>query len=59
MLIIKQTDESLNFTAYFKPTHTENYPKFGSVNPVNHKKAVVRSLVGRSLKICRDQDLLQ
>ena len=44
MLIVRKSDGSLNFTAYRKPTHTENYLKFGSANPLNHKKAVVRSL---------------
>ena len=50
---------SLSFTVYRKPTHTENYLKFDSANPLNHKKAVIRSLIDRSLKICSNQDLLE
>ena len=59
MLIIRESDGSLNFSVYRKPTHTENYLEFDSTNPLNHKKTVVRSLVDRSLKNFSNQDLLQ
>lgn len=56
--IIRKNDGSLTFTVYRKPTHTENYLKFDSSNPINHKKAVIRSLIDRSLKICSNEELL-
>ena len=59
MLIIRKSDGSLNFTVYRKPTRTEKYFEFDSANPLNHKKAIIRRLVDRSLKISSNQDLLQ
>lgn len=46
-----------SFTVNCKPTHTENNLKLESVNPLDHKKGFVRSVVTRCLKICSNKNV--
>jgi len=52
LLITRNLEGSFKFSIYRKPTHTENYLKFDSNHPRNHKEAVAISLIDRALNLC-------
>ena len=57
LLIIRAPSGNLSFSIYRKPTHTNNYLKFNSNNPMGHKKAVAKSLFDRAKNLCSEENL--
>ena len=55
LLITRKEDGSLMFDIFRKPMNNGNYLKFSSNHPMNHKRAVVRSLVDRANKLCSEE----
>ena len=56
LLITRQEDESLSFSVYRKPTHTDQYLSFESHQPLEHKLGVIRTLTHRANIICSTND---
>ena len=56
-IIIRAPSGNLSFSIYRKPTHTNNYLKFNSNNPMGHKKAVAKSLFDRAKNLCSEENL--
>ena len=59
LLISRNSSGNLSFAVYRKPSHTGNYLKFDSNHPLNHKRAVVKSLVDRANNLCSASELEQ
>ena len=57
LLIIRAPSGNISFSIYRKPTHTNNYLKFNSNNPMGHKKAVAKSLFERAKKLFSEENL--
>ena len=51
VLVIRETDGTLSFQVYRKPTHTSQYLNFASYHPLQHKLGVIRTLVDRASSI--------
>ena len=49
--VIRETDGTLSFQVYRKPTHTNQYLNFASHHPLQHKLGVIRTLVDRASSI--------
>ena len=47
--ISRNSNGSLSFDVYRKPTHTNDYLKYNSYNPKSQKRSVVSSLFWRSV----------
>ena len=56
LLIHRNSSSRFSFSIYSRVTHTENYLKFNSNNPVSHKRAVVKSLLDRANKLCSQNE---
>ena len=54
--IQRQTDGSLSFDVYRKPTHTNQYIHFASHAPLDHKVSTIRSLTRRAAIIPSTQE---
>ena len=50
--LIKQSDGSLDFSVYRKPSYTGKLLDYGSSSHSSQKRCVVKSLVNRAFKIC-------
>ena len=57
LLIHRNSSSRFSFSIYRKDTHTENYLKFNSNNPVCHKRAVAKSLLDRANRLCSQNEL--
>ena len=52
----RESDGSLSFTVYRKPTHTDHYLQFSSHQPLQHKLGVIRTLKHRCETICSTEE---
>ena len=57
LLIIREDDGGLKFDIFRKQTNNGNYLKYNSKHPIDHKRAVGRSLVDRANRLCSDDTL--
>jgi len=55
-LLVRQEDWSVKLLVYRKKSHTDQYLNFGSRHPLNHKLAVIRTLLERCYSIVTDED---
>ncbi|XP_072048557.1 uncharacterized protein [Amphiura filiformis] len=55
-LISVQSDGTLTYKVYRKPTHTDHYLQFGSHHPLVHKLGVIRTLQYRADTIIGDSE---
>ena len=57
VLIIRNADGTMSRSVYRKPTWTGQYLNFSSFSPIQHKRALVRSLAHRARQICTPDTL--
>ena len=55
--VIRETDGTLSFQVYRKPTHTNQYMNFASHHPLQHKLGVIRTLVDRASSIVTKEEV--
>ena len=58
-LVTPLADNSLSFTVYCKPTHTDKYLQWDSHHSLSAKYSVIGTLSHRAKVVCTDPDLLQ
>ena len=58
-LVTPLADNSLSFTVYCKPTHTDQYLQWDSHHCLSAKYSVIGMLTHRAKVVCTDPDLLQ
>ena len=58
-LVTSLADNSLSFTVYHKPTHTDQYLQWDSHHSLSAKYSVIGTLTHRAKVVCTDPDLLQ
>ena len=44
-LLVRREDGSVKLLVYRKKSHTDQYPSFSSHHPLNHKQAVIRTVL--------------
>jgi len=49
--LIRENTGYLDYTVYRKPTHTDRYLNFRSDHPLQHKKAVIKTLLCRAERL--------
>ena len=52
---VQKSDNSLSFSIYRKPTHTDQYLHFSSSHHASAKNSVVNTLVHRALTLCDEE----
>ena len=55
-LLVRREDGSVKLLVYRKKSHTDQYPNFSSYHPLNHKLAVIRTLLERCYNIVTKED---
>jgi len=55
-LLVRREDGSVKLLVYRKKSHTDQYLNFGSHHPLNHKLAVIRTLLDRCYSIVTEED---
>ena len=58
-LITQLADNSLSFTVYHKPTHTDQCLQWDSYHSISAKYSVIGTLTHRAKTVCTDPELLQ
>ena len=56
--LTKPTPNSIEFTVYRKPTHTDRYLDYNFNHPISAKLSVIHSLIHRAKQICSTPELL-
>jgi len=55
-LLVRREDGSVKLLVYRKKSHTDQYLNFNSHHPLNHKLAVIRTLLERCCSIVTEED---
>jgi len=55
-LLVRREDGSVKLLVYRKKSHTDQYLNFGSHHPLNHKLAVIRTLLEKYYSIVMEED---
>ena len=55
-LLLRREDESVKLLVYRKKSHTDQYLNFSSHHPLNHKLAVIRTLLERCYSVVTEED---
>jgi len=55
-LLVRREDGSVKLLVYRKKSHTDQYLNFSSHHPLNHKLAVIRTLLERCYSIVTEED---
>ena len=55
-LLVRQEDGSLKLLVYRKKTHIDQYLNFSSHHPLNHKLAVIRTLLERCYRTVSEEE---
>ena len=55
-LLVQREYGSVKLLVYRKKSHTDQYLNFGSHHPLNHKLAVIRTLLDRCYSIVTEED---
>ena len=58
-LVTPEADNSLSFTVYHKPTHTDQYLEWDSHHNLSAKYSVIGTLTHRAKTVCTKPELLQ
>ena len=58
-LVTPEADNSLSFTVYHKPTHTDQYLQWDSHHNIYAKYSVIGTLTHRAKTVCTKPELLQ
>ena len=58
-LVTPEADNSLSFTVYHKPTHTDQYLQLDSYHNLSAKYSVIGTLTHRAKTVCTKPELLQ
>ena len=58
-LVTPEADNSLSFTVYCKPTHTDQYLQWDSHHNLSAKYSVIGTLTHRAKTVCTKPELLQ
>jgi len=56
ILLVRREDGSVKLLVYRKKSHTDQYFNFSSRHPLNHKLAVIRTLLERCYSIVTEED---
>ena len=59
LMIIRNTNDTINTTVYRKPTNTDIYINWHSHSPLQWKKTTANVLVYREIKICSDKKVFR
>ena len=59
LMIIRNTNDTINTTVYRKPTNTDIYINWHSHSPLQWKKTTANVLVYREIKICSDKKVVR
>ena len=55
--LTKPTPNSIQYTVYRKPTHTDRYLDYNSNHPISTKLSVVHTLIHRAKQVCSTPEL--
>ena len=58
VMVIRNTNDTINTTVYRKPTNTDIYINWHSHSPLKWKKTTANVLIQRAIKICSNKKFL-